>query len=56
MAAVFPGNVWMYTARKSVLGMDTDTNRLVRLPLQVPLIVVPLAATDALRTLRRSRS
>lgn len=56
MAAVFPGNVWMYTARKSVPGMDTDTKRLVRLPLQVPLIVVPLAATDALRTLRRSRS
>lgn len=48
---VLPGNVWMYTARKSVPGMDTDAKRLARLPLQLPLIAGALAATDAVRTL-----
>jgi uncharacterized membrane protein len=52
LVAVFPGNVWMYTARKSVPGMDTDAKRLARLPLQVPLVVGVLAVTDACRTLR----
>lgn len=54
LVAVLPGNVWMYTARKSVPGFDTDGKRLARLPLQVPLIAGVLAATDAIRTLRRS--
>lgn len=50
---VLPGNIWMYTARKSAPGFDTDAKRLARLPLQLPLIVGVLAATDAIRTLRK---
>lgn len=55
LVAVFPGNVWMYTARKSVPGMDTDARRLARLPLQVPLVWGAVAVTDACRTLRDAR-
>jgi len=54
LVGVLPGNVWMYTARKSVPGFDTDAKRLARLPMQVPLILGALAATDAIRTLLRA--
>ena len=43
--AVFPGNLSQWRNRRSSLGLDTDTKRLVRLPFQIPLILTALWST-----------
>ena len=62
LVAVWPGNVSQYLERRDAGPMlDSDAKRLVRLPLQVPLIAWALAAGDVQRVLgsrlpgRRSR-
>ena len=47
--AIFPGNISQYRNRRSAFGLDTDTKRLIRLPLQIPLIATALWSTGAFR-------
>ena len=43
--AVFPGNLSQWWNHRDSLGLNTDTRRLVRLPLQIPLIATALWST-----------
>ncbi|HEY1530615.1 MAG TPA: hypothetical protein VGF80_07355 [Galbitalea sp.] len=43
--AVFPGNLSQWRNRRDSLGLDTDAKRLLRLPLQIPLIATALWST-----------
>ncbi|MBG0564868.1 DoxX family protein [Actinoplanes aureus] len=55
--AVFPGNIAQFVEQKDGFGLDTDTERAVRLLFQPLLVVWALATTGAigaLRSLRRS--
>ncbi|GMA32927.1 hypothetical protein [Litorihabitans aurantiacus] len=52
LVAVWPGNVSQYLERRDAGPLlDSDLKRLVRLPLQVPLIAGALAAGDVARVL-----
>lgn len=53
--AVFPGNLAQFFEHKDGFGLDTDTKRAVRLVFQPLLVAGALAATDAVRVLRRRR-
>ena len=46
--AVFPGNVSQWRNHRDAFGLDTDLKRLLRLPMQVPLIALALWSTGAL--------
>jgi uncharacterized membrane protein len=54
--AIFPGNIAQFTEGVDAFGLDTDTKRAVRLLFQPALVAWALAATDAVGTIRRSRS
>lgn len=53
--AVFPGNIAQFTEHKDGFGLDTDAKRAIRLLFQPLLVVWALAATGAVRLLRRRR-
>ncbi|WP_199240940.1 DoxX family protein [Naasia lichenicola] len=46
--AVFPGNLSQWRNHRDAFGLDSDLKRLLRLPMQVPLIAVALWSTGAL--------
>ncbi len=46
--AVFPGNLSQWRNHRDAFGLDTDLTRLLRLPMQVPLIAMALWSTGAL--------
>ena len=48
--AVFPGNVSQWLNHRDAFGLDTDLKRLIRLPFQIPLILLAIWST---RTPRR---
>jgi uncharacterized membrane protein len=43
---VFPGNIAQYTHKRSVLNLDTDKKRLIRLFLQPALVYWALKSTS----------
>jgi uncharacterized membrane protein len=53
--AIFPGNVSQYLTGTDAFGLDTDTERLVRLFFQPVLVVWALWSTGAWAAWRRSR-
>ena len=53
--AIFPGNVAQWSERVDAFGLDTDTERFVRLFFQPVLVVWALAATGAWRAYRARR-
>lgn len=53
--AIFPGNVSQYVTGTDAFGLDTDTERLVRLFFQPVLVVWALWSTGAWAAWRRSR-
>ena len=53
--AVFPGNIAQFTGHRDGFGLDTDTERFVRLLFQPLLVAWAVVTTDALRVLRRGR-
>ena len=44
--AVFPGNISQWRHHRDGFGLDTDRKRLLRLPLQIPLIAGALWSTS----------
>ena len=48
---IFPGNVWQYIDGIDAFGLDTDTERLVRLFFQPVLVLWALWSTDSLKSL-----
>ncbi|WP_454051654.1 DoxX family protein [Cellulomonas sp. Marseille-Q8402] len=54
--AIFPGNVSQYLTRTDAFGLDTDAQRLARLPFQAGLVAWSLWSTGAFRRWRRSRA
>ena len=53
--AIFPGNIAQWSERVDAFGLDTDTERFVRLFFQPVLVVWALAATGAWRAYRARR-
>ena len=53
--AIFPGNIAQWSEGVDAFGLDTDTERLVRLFFQPVLVVWALAATGAWRAYRARR-
>ena len=53
--AIFPGNIAQWRERVDAFGLDTDTERFVRLFFQPVLVVWALAATGAWRAYRARR-
>lgn len=50
--AIFPGNIAQYMEQRDAFGLNTDTQRAVRLAFQPLLVAWAIVATDAWRTLR----
>lgn len=50
--AVFPGNVSQWVNERDGFGLDTDGKRLLRLPFQIPLIVLAIWSTRTPRSQR----
>ena len=48
---IFPGNVWQYIDGIDAFGLNTDTERLVRLFFQPILVLWALWSTDSLKSL-----
>ena len=55
LVAIFPGNVWQWLEGESAFGLDTDTERFVRLLFQPVLIAWALWCTGAWDTWRGRR-
>ena len=53
--AIFPGNIAQWSEGVDAFGLDTDTERFVRLFFQPVLVVWALAATGAWRAYRARR-
>jgi uncharacterized membrane protein len=50
--AIFPGNIAQYTEQRDAFGLDSDTERLVRLFFQPVLVAWALWSTGAWRSFR----
>lgn len=56
LVAVFPGNIAQYVEHEDAFGLDTEAERLIRLPFQPLFIVGVLWCTGAWRDFRARRA